>query len=249
MDLALTDRVAIVTGASRGLGRAIADAFAAEGVQLIAAARSMDRLSALAAEHPGRITPVACDMSDTAAVEALVDAAVETYGRLDIVVNNAGIAPAGRFVEMELDEWHRVFSVNLFGPVALTRRAGEVFLAQGSGKVINVASTSGLRGKPTLAAYSSSKGAMLRFTEATAGEWASKGIQVNVIAPGAFETDAQSAVTGDPEVLHARLRKIPARRMGEPSEIGPLACYLASSASDFVTGATFVIDGGEANKL
>ncbi|WP_395156834.1 SDR family NAD(P)-dependent oxidoreductase [Ilumatobacter sp.] len=249
MDLGLTDHVAIVTGASRGLGRAIAKTFVNEGVRVIAAARSMDDLSALAAEHPGLITPVECDMSDIAAVETLVEPAVDTYGRLDIVVNNAGIAPAGRFVEMELDEWHRVFAINLFGPVALTRRAGKVFLAQGSGKVINVASTSGLRGKPTLAAYSSSKGAMLRFTEATAGEWASKGIQVNVIAPGAFETDAQAAVTGDADVLKARLRKIPARRMGEPSEIGPLACYLASSASDFVTGATFVIDGGEANKL
>jgi 2-deoxy-D-gluconate 3-dehydrogenase len=249
MDLQLAGRVAIVTGASRGLGCAIAKAFAAEGIRVIAAARSMDDLAVLAAEHPGRITPVECDMADRTAVEGLVDSAVEVYGQLDIVVNNAGIAPAGAFVEMELAEWQRIFDINLFGPVALTRRAGTIFIQQGAGKVINVASTSGLRGKPILAAYSSSKGAMLRFTEATAGEWASKGIQVNVIAPGAFETDAQAAVTGDPEVLQARLRKIPARRMGSPSEIGPLACYLASPVSNFVTGATFVIDGGEANKL
>jgi len=249
MDLQLHDRVAIVTGASRGLGWAIASAFAAEGMKVIAAARSLEDLEQLAAAHPGAIEAVRCDMSDREQVVALVDAALERFGRLDVVVNNAGIAPAGKFVDMELDTWDKVFAVNLFGPVALARRAGEIFIEQGHGKVINVASTSGLRGKPILAAYSSSKGAMLRFTEAVAAEWAPKGVQVNVIAPGAFETDAQSAVTDDPEMLKARLRKIPSRRMGHIDEIGPLACYLASPLSDFVTGATYVIDGGEANKL
>ena len=249
MDLGLTDHVAIVTGASRGLGRAIAEAYAAEGMSVLAAARSIDDLESLAAEHPDRIAAVRCDMSDREQVVGLVDAALERFGRLDVVVNNAGIAPAAKFLAMDVDEWERVFAVNLFGPVALARRAGEVFVGQGHGKVINVASTSGLRGKPFLAAYSSSKGAMLRFTEAVAAEWAPKGVQVNVIAPGAFETDAQSAVTEDPDMLAARLKKIPMRRMGDVTEIGSLACYLASPLSDFVTGATYVIDGGEANKL
>lgn len=249
MDLRLTDRVAIVTGASRGLGRAIAEAFVAEGMRVLVAARSGDELEELATRHPGVVEAVRSDMSDRDQVVGLVDRAVERFGRLDVAVNNAGIAPAATFIDMELETWDQVFAVNLFGPVALTRRAGAVFLEQGHGKVINVASTSGLRGKPILAAYSASKGAMLRFSEAVAGEWAPKGVQVNVIAPGAFETDAQSAVTDDPEMLAARLRKIPSRRMGQVDEIGPLACYLASTLSDFVTGATYVIDGGEASKL
>jgi 2-deoxy-D-gluconate 3-dehydrogenase len=150
---------------------------------------------------------------------------------------------------MPASTWSEVFAVNFFASVALTKAAGLVFLHQRRGKVINVASTSGLRGKPTLAAYSSSKGALLRFTEALSGEWAQFNVQVNAIAPGAFATDAQKAVLESPEVLTRRLRKIPASRMGSVEEIGALACYLASPLSDFVTGATYVIDGGESAKL
>jgi 2-dehydro-3-deoxy-D-gluconate 5-dehydrogenase len=249
MDLQLSGRVAVVTGASRGLGQAIASAFVAEGMSVVAAARSTSDLSALAAEHPDRIAAVTCDMADREAVAGLVDVAVERFGRLDVVVNNAGIAPAGAFTEMPVDRWDDVFAVNVFAPVVLAQAAGRIFLEQGHGKVINVASTSGLRGKPTLAAYSSSKGAMLRFTEAVAGEWARHGVQVNAIAPGAFATDAQAAVLESPQILERRLRKIPSGRMGDVAEIGPLACYLASPASDFVTGAVYVIDGGESSKL
>lgn len=250
MDLGLSGRVAIVTGASRGLGRAIVDAYIAEGMRVVAAARSADELQQLAASHPaGSVLAVPCDMQDLTAVAALADRAVDAFGRLDAVVNNAGIAPAATFAEEPVGAWLPVFTVNVFAPVALAKAAAPHFLSQKSGKIINVASTSGLRGKPTLAAYSSSKGAMLRFTEALAGEWAQHGVQVNAIAPGAFATVAQQRVLDDPEILKRRLRKIPAGRMGDPDEIGALSCYLASPRSDFVTGAVYVIDGGESSKL
>ncbi len=249
MDLELDGKVAIVTGASRGLGRAMAVALAEQGVSVLAAARSADDLAELEARYPGRIKGRPCDMRDLAAVGALADEAVAAFGRLDIVVNNAGIAPAGAFLDQAESVWHEVFTVNVAAPATLARAAGRHMIPQRSGKIINIASTSGILGKPILVAYSSSKGALLQFTKALAAEWASKGVQVNAIAPGAFETSAQKAVLESPEILAMRLKKIPARRMGVDEEIGPMVCYLASPKSNFVTGAVLVIDGGESSKL
>lgn len=249
IDLELDGAVAIVTGASRGLGRAIALALAQQGARVLAVARSVDELAALQAEAPAQLRTRACDMLDAAAVARLPDEAVKAFGRLDIVVNNAGIAPAGKFIELPDEVWHRVMAVNVTAPALLSRAAGRHLIAQRSGKIINIASTSGILGKATLVAYSASKGALLQFTKALAAEWAGHGIQVNAIAPGAFATEAQRAVLDSPEMLERRTRKIPARRMGETREIGALACYLASRQSDFVTGSVFVIDGGESCKL
>lgn len=251
MDLDLVDRVAIVTGASRGLGRAAAEALAAEGVRVLAVARSTTDLEKLRAADPDRIAIAIAtvDMRSADEVAALADLAVERFGRLDIVVNNAGIAPAGRFSDQPQEQWDEVFDVNVRAPVVLARAAGKHLLAQRSGKIINVASTSGINGKPILVSYSASKGAVLQFTKALAAEWGRFGVQVTAIAPGAFETDAQAAVLDDPETLTRRLRKIPAGRMGRTEEFGPLVCYLASPLSDFMTGSVVVFDGGEVSKL
>lgn len=249
IDLELEGSVAIVTGAGRGLGRAMALALAEQGTRILAVARSVDELEELRTLAPDRIRARPCDMLDTAAVAALPDEAVREFGRLDIVVNNAGIAPAGRFIEQPEEVWQRVFAVNVTAPFILSRAAGRHLLDQGSGKVINIASTSGILGKAMLVAYSSSKGALLQFTKALAAEWAGHGVQVNAVAPGAFATDAQRAVLESPELLERRTRKIPLRRMGRTEEIGALVCYLASRRSDFVTGSVYVIDGGESCKL
>jgi 2-deoxy-D-gluconate 3-dehydrogenase len=249
MDIDLEGRVAIVTGASRGLGRAAAEALAAEGANVLAVARTTPDLEKLQATNPDRIAIATVDMRSADEVAALADLAVERFGRLDIVVNNAGIAPAGRFVDQPQEQWDEVFDVNVRAPAVLARTAGKHFLAQRSGKIINIASTSGINGKPILVSYSASKGAVLQFTKALAAEWGRFGVQVTAIAPGAFETDAQSAVLEDPETLTRRLRKIPAGRMGRTEEFGPLVCYLASPLSDFMTGSVVVFDGGEVSKL
>ncbi|MCP4300414.1 MAG: SDR family oxidoreductase [Gammaproteobacteria bacterium] len=249
MDFQLEDKVAIVTGASRGLGMAAARSLAAEGCKVLAAARTVGDLQKLESESPDSIRACPCDMQDIEAVKSLPASAIEEFGRLDIVVNNAGIAPAGSFLEQDDLVWDKVFAVNVTAPAMLAKEAGKIMTQQGSGKIINIASTSGILGKRFLVAYSSSKGAVLQFTKALAAELARKGVQVNAIAPGAFATDAQQAVLNSPETLARRIAKIPTKRMGDSGEIGPMICYLASPLSDFVTGGVFVIDGGESSKL
>ncbi len=249
IDFELADKVAIVTGASRGLGRAAAEALIEQGVRVLAVARSVDALHELESTAPDQVRIAPCDMLDGAAVAQLPGQAIDAFGQLDIVVNNAGIAPAGRFLEQDQQTWDEVLAVNVTAPAILARAAGKHMAERGSGKIINIASTSGILGKAMLVAYSTSKGALLQFTKALAAEWAGAGIQVNAIAPGAFATDAQRVVLDSPEILTRRLRKIPARRMGMSDEIGPLVCYLASGKSDFATGGVFVIDGGESCSL
>lgn len=249
MDLRLRDSVVLVTGASRGLGAAMAVALAGEGAHVVATARSKDCLDQVAAQGAGRISVVEVDMRDEDSVAALVPEVLARHGRIDGLINNAGIAPTGRFVDQDPQIWKDTLAVNVVGPMLLAQAAGRQMIAQGGGRIVNVASTTGVRGKPHLVGYSTSKGAVVRFTEALAAEWAAKNVQVNCIAPGAFRTDAQKAVTESEDLLRRRIAKIPAGRMADPTELVPLACLLVSPLSSFTTGAIFVVDGGESGKL
>jgi len=245
--LRLDGRAAIVTGASRGLGRAMALALAGAGADVALASRSVSELeeTARAIEKLGRrALVVPTDVTVYAQVEALVEGATQTLGRLDIVVNNSGVAAVIPAAEMPPEDFRRTVEVNLVGAFNGCRAAAGRLIAQKSGKIINLASALGASGLPGYAAYSASKGGVIALTRALAVEWARYNIQVNAMAPGWFVTDMNSQAFDDPKVRERLLRDVPARRTGRLEEIGPLVVYLASSASDYMTGQTVFLDGG-----
>jgi len=243
----LAGKVAVVTGASRGLGRAIATALAQAGANVALAGRSdvdLRETSRLVGEHGAASLVIPTDVSEYAAVEALITRTRASFDRLDIVVNNAGIAKVAPLVNMSPHDWRLMTDVNLIGVFNGCRAAAPYLIGQRAGKIINVASVLACAGLPGYTIYSATKGGVIAFTRALAVEWARHNIQVNAIAPGWFDTDMTRTAFADPRVNARLTRDIPARRTGRPEEIGPLAVYLASSASDFMTGQTIFLDGG-----
>ncbi|MEV8638683.1 glucose 1-dehydrogenase [Streptosporangium sp. NPDC051023] len=247
-DRPLEGKVAIVTGAGRGLGRAMAHALAAAGAACTVAARTASELDVLVAEISSLGgTALACptDITDETAVERLVATTLAEFGRVDILVNNSGIVASTPLVDQSAEEWDRVIATNLRGPFLATRAVGRHMQAQRSGKVINIASNFALQGVANHAAYSSSKAGLIAFTRSLAIEWARHNIQVNAIAPGYFATPLNADLRADPDALAKVERAIPARRMGVPSELEPWLLLLAGDASNFMTGEVIVIDGGQ----
>ena len=243
----LDGRVAIVTGASRGLGRSMALALAEAGADVVVAARSETELAETAAaiEKLGRRAMVIpTDVTVYAQVEALVERTAAALGRLDIIVNNSGIATVMPVAEMPPVDFRRTVEVNLVGVFNGCRASAGRLIAQKSGKIINLASVLGASGLSGYAAYSASKGGVIALTRALAVEWARYNIQVNAMAPGWFVTDMNSQAFDDARVRERLLRDVPARRTGRLDEVGPLVVYLASSASDYMTGQTVFLDGG-----
>jgi NAD(P)-dependent dehydrogenase (short-subunit alcohol dehydrogenase family) len=239
--------VAVVTGASRGLGRAIAVAFATAGAHVALAARSRPDLEETARQvevHGVKALVAPTDVSRYDEVEALMQRAVGTLGRLDIVVNNSGVAKVVPLAEATPEDWRAIIDVNLTGVFNGCRAAARHLIGQRSGKIINLASVLGAVGLPGYTLYSASKGGVIALTRTLAVEWARYNVQVNAIAPGWFVTDMNEAAFSNPHVNERLTRDIPMRRTGRLEEIGPLAVYLASPASEFMTGQTLFLDGG-----
>lgn len=244
----LTGKVAIVTGASRGIGKAIAAQLARAGSAVVLASRRQEALDEVAAEimaAGGQALGIAAHNGDKAALRQLVERTTAQFGRLDILVNNAATNPHfGSILEADDSYWRKTLDVNLLGNVWLTQAAVRAMRINGGGKIINVASIVGLKPGRYQGIYSISKAAIVSLTQTLAQELGADNIQVNAIAPGLIQTKFAQALWGNPDLLGQVLAQTPAGRIGQPADIAGLALLLASSAADFTTGAVFVVDGG-----
>jgi glucose 1-dehydrogenase len=245
----LEGKVAVVTGAATGIGQAIAVAFAAEGAKVVvdyvgAASAANETLGKIHAVG-GECIAVAADVSDAAAVHGLVQAAVDAYGRLDVLVNNAGIEKKAAFVDFPLETWNKIVAVNLTGPFLCAQAAARQMIPQGQGgRIINISSIHEDMTMPTNAPYCATKGGLRMLMRTIAVELAQHKITVNNIGPGATYTPIDADVIADPKLNAEILAGIPMGRWGTPEEVAKVAVFLASEDAGYVTGSTYFVDGG-----
>jgi 3-oxoacyl-[acyl-carrier protein] reductase len=243
---ALAGRVAIVTGGSRGIGLAIARSLAEDGASVVVSGRDSGRLDAAAKELEkcggGGVLAVAADAAKRADADRLVDAARERFGRLDVVVNNAGITRDQLLVRMKDEDWDQVMDTNLRGVFLLTRAAAKAMMRQRSGRIINVSSTAGAMGNPGQVNYSAAKAGVVGLTKAAARELAHWSILVNAVAPGLIETDMAATIPA--EAREALLQQVPLKRIGAAREVAEVVRFLAGDGSAYVTGQVIHVNGG-----
>ncbi len=241
----LAGKVALVTGASRGLGAGMALGLAAAGADVVLHASAPPAETALAVERLGRrAAALAADLSDPAAPARLAADALAVYGRLDILINNAGIIRRQPADEHSDEFWDAVIAVNLSSVFRLSRAVGRHMLDRGSGKIVNVASLLSFQGGVTVPGYAAAKGGVAQLTKALANEWASRGINVNAIAPGYMVTDNTAGLRADQVRARQITERIPAGRWGTPADLAGAVVFLASPASDYVNGHVLAVDGG-----
>lgn len=241
----LTGKLAIVTGASQGLGKGIAKGLANAGANIVIIDRNKNEDTVKEIQDFG----VTCeciefDLSQIDKYDELINGIHEKYGHIDILVNNAGVQRRHPSVEFPKEDWDFVININMNAVFFLCQAVGRIMLQQGHGKIINMASLLSFQGGFTVPAYTASKSAVMGFTKSLANEWASKGVNVNCIAPGYMATEMNTAIMADETRNRQISERIPAGRWGKPEDLAGAAVYLASSASDYVHGHTLVVDGG-----
>jgi len=244
----LHGKVAIVPGASKGIGAAIAQGLAAFGASVVVSSRKQDAVQAVAETiraAGGKAEAVAAHMGDAGAIRELVRKTAESQGGIDILVNNAAANPTfGPILQTDAEVFAKVMQVNVQGPLELARAAHPILKARGGGSIINISSVGGIRPEPGLGLYSVSKAALISLTKVLAQEWSADGIRANVVCPGLVQTKFSAALWQDEENLQRFLRLIPLGRIAQPEEMVGLALYLAGPASSYCTGAVFTCDGG-----
>lgn len=241
----LSGQVAVVTGASQGLGKAVALALGANGAKVVCLARNVEKLAATVSEIEaagGSAEAVACDVTDRAAAKGAIEAAAAKHGRLDILVNNAGITRDKLMRGMSDEEWDDVIATNLTSCFVCCRSAAGIMRKAKYGRIINMASISGLIGNPGQANYSASKAGMIGLTRTLSKELVNRGVTVNAVAPG-FIASEMTAEMGD-VVLEEAKKRIPAKRLGEPEDVAAAVLFLASRDAGYISGQTLVVDGG-----
>jgi 3-oxoacyl-[acyl-carrier protein] reductase len=233
-----------VTGASRGIGRSIAEKLAARGAIVVAAARGENAapVADVITKAGGRAESVSLDVTEPGAPERLVAATIERHKRIDILVNNAGIARDQLMLRMKREDWDAVLATNLTAAFALTQAVLKPMIRQKGGRIISIGSVVGQSGNPGQANYAASKAGLIGFTKAVALEVASRGITVNLVAPGLIETDMTRAMTADAREEWAA--KIPLRRLGTPADVASAVCFLASDEASYITGHVLAVNGG-----
>jgi len=241
----LKGKVALFTGGSRGLGKAMALALANAGADVAVVGRKLDQDVIDRIEAAGvRGKFYEFDLGNIDGIPDLVRDVRKDFGHIDILVNNAGVQKRHKAVDFPKDDWNFVLDVNMNAVFFMCQEVGRLMLAQGKGKIINIASLLSFQGGLTVPAYAASKGAVAQFSKALSNEWAGQGVNVNCIAPGYMDTEMNVALMADPTRSEQIMSRIPAGRWGKPEDMAGAVVYLASNASDYVNGSTIVVDGG-----